>query len=87
MNNSKKYQSYINKIQKIRGKNNVNWMDILRLAFKHAPKEASAIMRRINSDDKISISFFFLYHSQFTNRSSLFLISYNLSQYLRELFL
>ena len=52
MNNSKKYQSYINKIQKIRGKNNVNWMDILRLAFKHAPKEASAIMRRINSDDK-----------------------------------
>jgi len=58
MNNSKKYQSYINKIQKIRGKNNVNWMDILRLAFKHAPKEASAIIRRINSDDKISISFF-----------------------------
>jgi len=48
----KKYQNYINQIQKIRGKNNVNWMDILRLAFKHAPKEASAIMGRINADDK-----------------------------------
>ena len=48
----KKYQSYINQIQKIRGKNNVNWMDILRLAFKYAPKEASAIMGRINADDK-----------------------------------
>jgi len=48
----KKYQNYINQIQKIRGKNNVNWMDILRLAFKYAPKEASAIMSRINVDDK-----------------------------------
>ena len=40
-----KYQKYINKIQKIRGKNNINWMNILRLAFKYAPKEASAIMK------------------------------------------
>ena len=48
----KMYQNYINQIQKIRGKNNVNWMDILRLAFKHAPKEASTIMGRINVDDK-----------------------------------
>ena len=33
-----KYQKYINKIQKIHGKNNINWMNILRLAFKYAPK-------------------------------------------------
>ena len=48
----KKYNKTISQIQKIRGKNNINWMNILRLAFKHAPKEARQIMRRINSDDK-----------------------------------
>ena len=42
----------INQIQKIRAKNNVNWMNILRLAFKHAPKEAGKLMKRINADDK-----------------------------------
>ena len=52
MNKYKKFQHYIDQIEKIRGKNNVNWMDILRLAFKHAPLEASKIMKRINSDDK-----------------------------------
>ena len=41
----------IDEIEKVRGKNNVNWMDILRLAFKHAPDEAREIMSRINSDD------------------------------------
>ena len=45
----------IDEIQKIRSKNNVNWMDILRLAFKHAPNEAKKIMININShDDQIS---------------------------------
>jgi hypothetical protein len=42
----------ISKIQKVRSKNNVNWMDILRLAFKHDPKSASKIMSQIYSDDK-----------------------------------
>ena len=42
----------INNIQKIRSKNNVNWMDILRLAFKLDPKKASKIMKKINYDDK-----------------------------------
>ena len=27
-------------------------MNILRLAFKHAPKEAGKLMKKINSDDK-----------------------------------
>lgn len=45
----------INEIEKIRSKNNVNWMDILRLAFKHAPREARKIISNINADDnKIS---------------------------------
>ena len=42
----------IKQIEKIRSKNNVNWMNILRLAFKLDPKSASKIMRKINYDDK-----------------------------------
>ena len=50
--NKNSYFKIINKIEKIRSKNNVNWMDILRLAFKHAPKEASQLLNRVNSEDK-----------------------------------
>ena len=46
------YLKIIKQIEKIRSKNNVNWMDILRLAFKLDPKEASKIMKKINYDDK-----------------------------------
>ena len=46
------YLKIINQIQKIRSKNNVNWMNILKVAFKHAPKESIKIMSKINSDDK-----------------------------------
>ena len=46
------YLKIIDKIEKIRSKNNVNWMNILRLAFKLDPKKASKIMKRINYDDK-----------------------------------
>jgi hypothetical protein len=42
----------INEIQNIRKKNNVNWMDILRLGFKHDPKNAAKIMANIYSDDQ-----------------------------------
>ena len=52
MKKSKKHIKLINQVQKIRSRNNVNWMNILRLAFKFAPKEASKIMRKINSDDQ-----------------------------------
>tara|TARA_B100001248_G_scaffold251254_1_gene226147 strand:+ start:957 stop:1142 length:186 start_codon:yes stop_codon:yes gene_type:complete len=48
----KDYNKIINQIQKIRSKNNVNWMDILRLAFRLDPKKASKIMKKINYDDK-----------------------------------
>ena len=46
------HREIINKIEKIRTKNNVNWMNILRLAFKLDPKNASKIMKNINYDDK-----------------------------------
>ena len=46
------YLKVIKQIEKIRSKNNVNWMNILRLAFKLDQKNASKIMRKINYDDK-----------------------------------
>ncbi len=46
------YLKVIKQIEKIRSKNNVNWMNILRLAFKLDPKNAAKIMRKINYDDK-----------------------------------
>ena len=48
----KNYNKIINQIQKIRSKNNVNWMNVLKLAFKLDPKSAAKIMRKINYDDK-----------------------------------
>ena len=50
--NIRRYLKIIDKVEKIRSKNNVNWMDILRVAFKYAPTEAAKIMNQINSDDK-----------------------------------
>lgn len=52
MSSSNKYLSIISKIEKIRSKNNINWMNILRLAFKLDPNSAKKIMKKINNDDK-----------------------------------
>ena len=41
----------IDEVENIRTKNNVNWMDILRLAFKHAPEDARTLMSRVNEYD------------------------------------
>ena len=41
----------IDEVEKIRTKNNVNWMDILRLAFKHAPEDARKLMSKVNEYD------------------------------------
>ena len=38
----------IDEIEKIRSKNNINWMNILRLAFKDSPDEAREIVSKIN---------------------------------------
>ena len=52
MNKKKNYLKILSKIEKIRSKNNVNWMNILRLAFKLDPESAAKIMKKINYDDK-----------------------------------
>ena len=52
MSKNNKYLQIISQIEKIRSKNNVNWMNILRLAFKLDPKSAAKIMKKINYDDK-----------------------------------
>lgn len=45
------YLDLIDQIERIRGKNNKNWMDLLRLAFREAPEEAAQIMAAIYRDD------------------------------------
>lgn len=42
----------IDKIESIRGKNNFNWMNLLRLAYRNSPRETSVIMSKIYKDDK-----------------------------------
>ena len=51
-NKVEKYLSIIDKIEKVRTKNNINWMDVLRLAFKKSPNEERKLMKKINSKDK-----------------------------------
>ena len=51
-----KYLNVISKIENIRRGNNINWMNILRVAFTNSPGEASKIFKKIYTDDK-SISY------------------------------
>lgn len=48
---SEYYIKIINRIEKIRSKNNKNWMNILRLAFKNSPKNTAKIMAEIYKED------------------------------------
>ena len=48
-----KQQERISKISVIRVVNNKCWMNILRLAWKHAPKETAEIFREIQNNDKV----------------------------------
>ena len=48
----------IDEIEKIRNTNNVNWMDLLRLAIKTSPEEAKQLFKKINSDDNRISSLF-----------------------------
>ena len=52
MKKKKDYDKIIDQIEKVRSKNNKNWMDILRLAYKYAPREAANILREIYREDK-----------------------------------
>lgn len=49
--NSYYYLKIIDQIEKIRSKNNKNWMNILRLAFKNSPKDTAKIMAEIYKED------------------------------------
>ena len=51
------YLKIIDEIEKIRTKNNVNWMDVLRLAFIHAPEEAKKLMKKIKKKTAESLNF------------------------------
>ena len=48
MSKSKKYLKVINEIEKVRSKNNKNWMNLYRLAFSKAPKESINIIKNGN---------------------------------------
>ena len=54
-NNKKliKYLKVIKQIEIVRSKNNKNWMDLYRLAFKAAPNESVKIVKKIISKDLI----------------------------------
>lgn len=50
----KKINSYlkiIRQIEKVRARNNKNWMDLYRLAFKTAPDESIKIIKKILAKD------------------------------------
>ena len=51
-NKSKNYLRIISQIENIRKKNNVNWMNILRIAFKYDPEATAKVMSKIYLDDK-----------------------------------
>tara|TARA_B100000780_G_C20899707_1_gene358056 strand:- start:371 stop:592 length:222 start_codon:yes stop_codon:yes gene_type:complete len=50
--NKKNYSKIIDQIEEIRGKNNTNWMNILRLSFKKSPEQTAKILSKIYVDDK-----------------------------------
>ena len=47
-----KYLRIIGQIEKVRAKNNLNWMNILRIAFREDPEAAKKCFRKINQQDK-----------------------------------
>ena len=52
MKKNKKVNKIISKIESTRSKNNINWMDILRIAMKHSPKETQKALKKINNQDQ-----------------------------------
>ena len=51
----KKYLKIIGQIEKTRSVNNVNWMNILRIAIKKSPEQTIEVMKKINTrDEKIA---------------------------------
>ena len=47
-----RYLRTIDRIEKARKQNNVNWMDLLRTAVQHAPEKTISLMNKINKKDQ-----------------------------------
>mgnify|MGYP001276086744 CR=1 FL=1 len=52
MTKYKKSLKIVNQIQKVRAKNNKNWMDLLKLSLKLDHKSTSKILSEIYKDDR-----------------------------------
>ena len=52
MKKKKYYLKIISQIESIRKKNNINWMNVLRIAFKYNPKATVKVMSKIYIDDQ-----------------------------------
>ncbi len=48
----KEIKNIFNQIENTRKKNNSNWMDLLRIAYKSNPNETSKILEKILSKDE-----------------------------------
>ena len=48
----KKVTNVIDRIENTRTKNNINWMNILRIAMKYSPEETKNSLRKINNQDQ-----------------------------------
>tara|TARA_A100000164_G_scaffold334931_1_gene326533 strand:- start:407 stop:610 length:204 start_codon:yes stop_codon:yes gene_type:complete len=51
-NKTKSHLKIIKQIEKVRAKNNKNWMDLYRLAFQSEPEKSVKIVKKILSKDK-----------------------------------
>ena len=51
-NKIKSYLQIIRQIERVRSKNNTNWMDLYRLAFAVAPDRSVKIIKKILARDK-----------------------------------
>ena len=52
MKSTEQYLEIIDEIEKVRTRNNVNWMDILRIAFESSPERTKKVFKNIFIDDK-----------------------------------
>ena len=53
----KNYLKYINKIEKNRKRNNINWMNILRIAMENAPNKTKKLLDNIHLLRTLNIKF------------------------------
>ena len=52
MKNKNKDKKIIDQIEAQRKKNNINWMNILRIAMKNSPVKTKKVLENINKNDK-----------------------------------